>query len=79
MTNPLKLKPQPQPLEAAMLPDALLRVATVSAITGFSGATIYRKVATGDFPQPVRFNARCTRWRAEEVRTWVATAGSISA
>ncbi len=32
--------PRPQPVEAAALPDALLRVATVAAVTGLSENTI---------------------------------------
>ncbi len=63
---------KPQPIEAASLPDALLRVATVIAITGLSSATVYRKVATGEFPEPIRLGARCTRWHAASVRAWLA-------
>ncbi len=62
---------KPQPLEAATLPQALLKVRTVAAITGLSPASIYRKLATG-FPQPIRMGARCTRWRAGDVTAWLA-------
>lgn len=62
---------KPQPLEALQLADALLRIATVSKVTGLSPATIYRKLAHSAFPKPVRLSARCTRWRAGDVRAWL--------
>ena len=61
-----------QPIEAASLPDALLKVQTVCAVVGLSSPTIYRKVATGDFPEPVRLGARCTRWKSGDVQVWLA-------
>ena len=65
----------PQPLNAISVPDALLKVATVGAVTGLSSSSIFRKVAAGEFPQPVRLGKRCTRWRASLVTAWLATAG----
>lgn len=62
----------PQPIESATLPHALLRIRTVVAMTGLSTATIYRKLIDRTFPQPVRLGLRCTRWRCEDVRLWVA-------
>lgn len=60
-----------QPIEAAALPDALLRMANVEAQTGLSRPTIYRKIAAGEFPQPVRLGRRCSRWSAAAVREWI--------
>lgn len=60
-----------QPIEAGALPDALLRLATVEAMTGLSRPSIYRRLALGDFPQPVRMGRRCTRWPAAAVREWI--------
>lgn len=62
----------PQPLDAALIPDSLLKQPTVSAIVGLSSASIYRKIAAGDFPAPVRLGTRCTRWRAGDVTAWLA-------
>ncbi|MGO4609544.1 helix-turn-helix transcriptional regulator [Variovorax sp. 2RAF20] len=62
----------PQPLHVAQIAEALLVMRTVSALTGFSAATIYRKLALGAFPLPVRFGARCTRWRAGDVTAWLS-------
>lgn len=66
----------PQPLHAVQLADALLRIATVAQATGLSSATIYRKLAAGEFPEPVRLGARCTRWKAADVRAWIQAQGA---
>lgn len=65
----------PQPLHAVQLADALLRIQTVADATGLSGATIYRKLKAGDFPSPIRMGARCTRWKAADVRAWIQAQG----
>lgn len=62
-----------QPIAAASQPGALLRVETVEAVTGLSSTTIYRKVQRGEFPEPVRLGARCTRWKSDAVAAWVAS------
>jgi prophage regulatory protein len=62
----------PQPLEAAKNPAALLKMATVTALTGLSRATIYRLLAEKRFIQPVRLSARCTRFRAGDLAAWLA-------
>jgi prophage regulatory protein len=64
-------EPKPQPLEAATLPHALLKLATVEAMTGISRPNIYRRMAKGDFPAAIRMGKRCTRWPASAVREWV--------
>ncbi len=65
-----------QPLDAVQLSDALLRMQTVAQATGLSTATIYRKLAAGEFPEPVRLGARCTRWKAADVRAWIQAQGA---
>ena len=64
-----------QPLHALQLPDALLRIKTVTQATGLSSATVYRKLAAGEFPEPVRLGSRCTRWKAADVRAWIQAQG----
>ena len=61
-----------QPLHAVQIADALLKKQTVGAVTGLSGSTIDRKTKAGEFPKPVKLGARCTRWRAADVRAWLA-------
>lgn len=66
----------PLPNNAATPSLELWSVAKVAAFLRPSGIpasppTIYRKVASGNFPQPLRFGRRCTRWRADCVRSWL--------
>lgn len=49
----------------------LLSVRTVADITGLCVSQIYKLVARGDFPQPLRVTARTVRWRANEVTGWI--------
>lgn len=37
----------------------------------FSAATLWRKVADGTFPKPVKLSQRVTAWRVSEVRTFL--------
>lgn len=60
-----------QPIESANHPNALLRLATVQALTGLGRSSIYTRVAAKTFPQPLRQGSRCTRWRAADVNAWL--------
>jgi excisionase family DNA binding protein len=60
-----------QPLHAAQLADALLRLSTVEAITGLGRSSIYERIKTGEF-KPIKLGARCTRFRASDVQAWLA-------
>lgn len=62
-----------QPLSAAQIADALLRMKTASAVAGLSEATLYRKAASDPtFPKLVKMGARCTRIRAGDLTAWLA-------
>lgn len=65
-----------QPLEVAALPSALLNIRTVVAVTSLSPATVYRRVADGCFPAPIKMGRSCTRWRAADVAAWVDAQGT---
>lgn len=61
-----------QPLHAAQIADALLKIKTASAVSGLSPATIYRKAASDPtFPKLVKMGKRCTRIRAGDLSTWM--------
>lgn len=60
-----------QSLTVVQLQDALLKMRTVNQTVGMSASTVYRGVAAGTFPQPVRMGRRCTRWRAADIRAWI--------
>ncbi len=61
----------PQPLHAAQIADAMLKLATVQALTGLGKTTLYALVSKQQFPQPIRRGTRCTRWRAGDVQAWL--------
>jgi predicted DNA-binding transcriptional regulator AlpA len=69
-----KRTPAVQPLHAAQISDALLKLATVQALTGLGKTTIYAKAATGELT-PIRLGARCTRWRAGQVQQFLQAQG----
>ncbi len=64
----------PQPLHAAEVPDALLKLVTVQALTGLGKTTLYAMAAAGELV-PIRRGARCTRWRAGDVISWLQAQG----
>lgn len=73
-TDTAKNKPkQIQPLEVIHVDDALLKVTTVSAVTGLSRTTIYTRMSATPptFPQAIRQGKRCTRWRAGDIKAFL--------
>lgn len=40
-----------------------------------SPSTLWRMVADGRFPKPVKLSERVTAWRAEEVNAWLQAQG----
>ncbi len=62
------------------LPDvALVRERELIQILPFSSVTLWRRVKTGEFPQPVRLPGRITCWRWGEVRGWLDSQGRTAA
>ena len=51
----------------------ILRRSQVIARVGLSRATLYRLIARGVFPRPVRLSERATGWRSDEVEEWLAS------
>ncbi len=49
----------------------LLRLPDVRRKTGLSRSAIYRLVATGDFPKPVRPSKATTAWVSHDVDQWI--------
>jgi len=48
----------------------LMRLSTFLLITGLSRSTIYRMIAEGTFPAPVRLGKRAVAWRPAGVLQW---------
>ncbi|RZZ88917.1 helix-turn-helix transcriptional regulator [Pseudoxanthomonas winnipegensis] len=54
------------------LPDsALLREKEMIPLLPWSAPTLWRRVKTGSFPQPIRLEGRITCWRWGDVRQWL--------
>jgi prophage regulatory protein len=56
----------------------LLKRKEVEQITTLSSASIYRLVASGDFPSQVQVSKRSVAWREEDVNEWLAQRISVS-
>lgn len=65
MTAPKATPPEPPAL------DELLSAARVVAVTNRSRAALYRDVASGDFPAPIKTGRRSIAWRASDIRAWM--------
>jgi predicted DNA-binding transcriptional regulator AlpA len=49
----------------------LLKALDVCRLCSIGRATLFRWMALGKFPPPMRKGKRWARWRADEVRLWV--------
>jgi len=49
----------------------LLKLPEVLALARLSKGSVYRGVAAGTFPAPVRIGARSIAWRSGDVRAWI--------
>lgn len=49
----------------------VIRREEVSQLTGLARATIYKKVADGSFPPPIRLGTRSVGWRLSDVVAWL--------
>ena len=52
--------------------DRLIRLRDVAQRVGMSKATIYRKIALGEFPKPVGVGGQSVRWRESTIVDWMA-------
>lgn len=50
----------------------LERLPQVKARTGLSRSEIYRRIALGDFPAPVKLGQRASAWSKHEVDAWIS-------
>lgn len=51
-------------------PRLLARLPVVLKVTGLGRSTIYRLVADGSFPAPVRLGPRAVAWRWSDLDQW---------
>lgn len=58
---------------ACCIREACLRIGDVASITGLSIPTIYREIANGRFPAPLKVTAGARAWKLSEVMDWIDT------
>ena len=51
----------------------LLRLGDVLVRSGLSRSTVYRQMAEGAFPRPLKVGVRAVRWREAEIEDWLAS------
>jgi prophage regulatory protein len=56
---------------AERLKDVVLKLSATSKITGLPASTLYRKVAAGEFPAPVKLGEAASGWLLSEVEAWI--------
>jgi prophage regulatory protein len=49
----------------------MMRLPEVIRYVGLSKPSIYRLIACGDFPPPVRLSFRAVAWPQDQVETWL--------
>jgi prophage regulatory protein len=50
----------------------LERLPQIKARTGLSRSEIYRRIALGEFPAPIKLGRRASAWSKHEVDAWIA-------
>jgi prophage regulatory protein len=56
------------------VPERLIRLPELKALIGFTAtSTVYRLMAAGDLPAPVRIGSRAVAWRASDIAAWQAS------
>ena len=53
------------------MPQAILRLPTVTARTGLSRSTIYARIRTGKFPAAIALGSRAVGWLEAEIDQWI--------
>lgn len=43
----------------------------IPGLVPFSPSTLWRRVAAGTFPKPIKLSERVTAWKAEDIRAWL--------
>ena len=60
-------------------PIEFLRQAQIlGKITPIGSSTLWRWVAEGKFPKPVKLSGKVTAWRASDVQEWVDRQGAAA-
>jgi prophage regulatory protein len=52
--------------------ESLLRLPQVKTACGLSRTELYRRIGTGEFPEPVALGKRAVAWRSSQIQDWIA-------
>lgn len=52
-------------------PDRIIRLRSVLSRTGLTRSTLYRKIAEGSFPAPIRISVNGAGWYESEINRWI--------
>lgn len=70
----------PSNVDYKNLPDiAMVRERQLIPVLPFTSPTLWRRVRSGDFPQPVRLPGRITAWKWGDVRQWLESHSKAAA
>jgi len=50
--------------------QTILRRPEVEKATGLPTSTLYAKIASGDFPKPIRLGPRAVGWLEDDIAQW---------
>lgn len=53
--------------------NRVIRRPEVETLTGIPRSTLYAKIATGDFPAPIKIGQRAVGWLESEVNDWLSS------
>lgn len=72
--EPSKRTPAAQPLHAAQIADALLKLKTLQDLSGLGKTSLYARISAGEL-EVVRLGKRCTRIRGSEAQRFLKSLG----
>ena len=49
----------------------VIELKTVSELTTFSSATIYRLIKKGEFPRQIKLSERSSGWLLDDIKKWL--------
>ncbi|EGE09637.1 helix-turn-helix transcriptional regulator [Moraxella catarrhalis] len=52
--------------------QGMSRAKDILPLLPFGKSTLWQKVKSGKFPQPVRLGKNCTAWRNQDIHDWLA-------
>jgi len=61
------------PASVENVSERLMRRREVQRMTGLSRSSLYRLIASKEFPPPIKLSEKCVAWLESEVSEWIAS------